>query len=196
VQLTGHELTAATSAVAALAIVGGYLGVRSANRNAVRIAREERSSRRENEANALMRTTYARCLAALNILAVTSMEFSGPKNKMRSVDIPDKELQEEYDAALAKCSAAEVSAHNVGAEIDLIAPPAICELEAEAHDKATTCEQRTQDEFLLARSRLRIAMRYDLQGLSIPGYGELSQLAESELKTKASPDSGEHILWR
>src|ERR1700680_3139965 len=100
-QLTGHELTAASSAVTALAIVGGYLGVRSANRNAVRIAREERSSRREGEANALMRATYARSLTALNVLAVASMELSGPRREMQSVDIPNKELQEEYDAALA-----------------------------------------------------------------------------------------------
>lgn len=195
-QLTGHELTAASSAVAALAIMGGYLGIRSANRNAVRIAKEERSSRREDEANALMRATYARSLAALNVLAVAAMEFSGPKSKMHSVDIPGKELQGEYDAALAKCSAAEVSAHNIGAELDLIAPPMICELEAEAHDRATTCEKRTQDEFLLARSKLRIAMRCDLQGLDIPEYGKLSELAKNELTAKASLDSGQHILWR
>ena len=41
--LTDHELTAASGAIAALAIVGGYLGVRSANQNALKIAREERS---------------------------------------------------------------------------------------------------------------------------------------------------------
>jgi hypothetical protein len=195
-QLTGHELTAASSAATALAIVGGYLGVRSANRNAVRIAREERLSRGESEANALMRATYARSLTALNVLAVASMEFSRPKREMHSVDAPSNELQEEYDAALAKCSAAEVSAHNVGAEIDLIAPPAICELEAEAHDKATTCENRTQDEFLLARSRLRISMRYHLQGHTIPEYDKLSELAKNELKTNASLTPGQHILGR
>jgi hypothetical protein len=195
-QLTGHELTAASSAVTALAIVGGYLGVRSANRNAVMVAREERSSRREGEANALTRATYARSLTALNVLAVASMEFSQPKREMYSVDIPSKELQEEYDAARSRCSAAEISAHNVGAEIDLIAPPEICMLEAEAHDKATTCEQHTQDEFLCARSRLRIAMRYHLQGLDIPEYDKLSELAENELKAKASLATGQHILGR
>jgi len=42
--LTAHELTAASSAVAALAVLGGYLGVRLANRNALKIAREERPS--------------------------------------------------------------------------------------------------------------------------------------------------------
>jgi hypothetical protein len=196
VQLTGHEVTAASGAVAALAIVGGYLGVRSANRNAVRIAREERSSRREDEANALIRATYARSLAALNVLAVASMEYSKATSKMRSVDIPNKELQEEYDAARAKCSVSEVSAHNVGAEIDLIAPPEICKLEAEAHDKATTCEPDTQNEFLHARTRLRIAMRNDLQNLDIQEDSELSQLAESELVTKTLRNSGKHILGR
>lgn len=196
VHLTEHELAAASSAVAAMAIVGGYLGVRSANRNAVRIAKEERSSRREDEETALIRATYAKSLAALNALAVASMEFSKPKAAMRSVDIPNRELQEEYDTALAKCSAAEVSAHNVGAEIDLIAPPEICKLEAEAHDKGTTCEPSTQNEFLLARARLRIAMRYDLQDLEIPEDSELDLLAESEMKSKTMLNSGKHILGR
>jgi len=166
------------------------------NRNAVRIVREERTSRREDEANALMRATYARSLSTLNVLAVASMDFSRPKRMMLSVDIPGKELQEEFDAALAKCSAAEMSAHNAAAEIDLIAPSQMCELEAETHDKATTCEKRTQGEFLLARSKLRIAMRSHLQGLDIPEYSELSELAKDELRTKASFPSGEHILGR
>jgi len=196
VRLTVDELTAASGAVAVLAIVGGYLGVRSANRNALKIAREERSSRREDEANALIRATYARSLAALNLLAVASMEYFVPKSRMLSVDIPNKELKEEYESALAKCSAAEVSAHNVGAEIDLIAPPEICRLEAEAHGTATTCEPGTQDKFLLARERLRIAMRHNLQGLEIPDQDELSQLAISEINTKALLDSREHILGR
>ena len=182
VHLTQPELTLASSAVAALAIVGGYFGVRSANLNAVKIAEEERSSRREDEANALLRATYAKTLAALNALAVASMEFSKPRIAMRSVDIPNKELQEEYDAALAKCSAAEVSAHNVAAEIDLIGPPEICTLEAEAHYQATACEPSTQNKFLRARARLRIAMRYDLQNLDIPENSKLDELTESEVK--------------
>ena len=76
VNLTEHELTAASSAVAALAIVGGYLGVRSANRNAVKIAREERSSRRHDELDALKRVAYARCVAALLALNTASTEAS------------------------------------------------------------------------------------------------------------------------
>jgi hypothetical protein len=142
VHLTGSELTAASSAVAALAIAGGYLGVRSANSNAVKIASEQRSSRREDEQNALLRATYARCLAALNVLAVASMELSVPREERRAVDTPSEELRNRFNAARAECSAAEVSAHNVGAEIDLIAPADICMLEAEAHDKAAACDHR------------------------------------------------------
>ena len=74
VNLTEQELAAASSAVAALAIVGGYLGVRSANRNAVEIAREERSSRRHDELDALKRITYARCVAALLALDTASLD--------------------------------------------------------------------------------------------------------------------------
>lgn len=74
-QLTAHELTAAASAVAALAILGGYLGVRSANRSAVAIAREERSARRATELDALKRVAYSEFLTALSSLADDQMKF-------------------------------------------------------------------------------------------------------------------------
>lgn len=61
--LTGNELSIASSAVAALAIIGGYLGVSSANRNALKIAREERSSKRSDDFNELKRQVYAQYLA-------------------------------------------------------------------------------------------------------------------------------------
>jgi hypothetical protein len=57
VQITAHELTVASSGVAALAIVGGYLGVRSANHTAVAIARDERSARRRNDLDVSIRRT-------------------------------------------------------------------------------------------------------------------------------------------
>jgi hypothetical protein len=63
--LTDHELTAASSVVAALAIVGGYLGIRSANRNALKLARVERAARYNDELTALKRATYAKCCAQL-----------------------------------------------------------------------------------------------------------------------------------
>lgn len=125
-----------------------------------------------------------------------SSELSNNRGGHRdtSADAGGQDLQEEYDAALAKCSAAEVSAHNVGAEIDLVAPPEICKLEAEAHDKATTCEPRTENEFILVRARLRIAMRYDLQDLDIPEDNELSKLAEVELGNQGVAQLGEAYL--
>jgi hypothetical protein len=70
VHLTSNELTAASSIVAALAIVGGYLGVTSANRNALKIARQERSAQKENEFNALKRSAYAQCIMDLTALRI------------------------------------------------------------------------------------------------------------------------------
>jgi hypothetical protein len=64
IHLTSNELSAASSIVAALAIIGGYLGVRSANQNALKIAREERRSQKKEESNQLKRDIYARLTAA------------------------------------------------------------------------------------------------------------------------------------
>jgi hypothetical protein len=61
--LTSSELSAASSFVAALAIIGGYLGVRMANQNAVDIAREERNSRNSKESIQLKRDIYTRFAA-------------------------------------------------------------------------------------------------------------------------------------
>ena len=64
--LTHAELTAIPSAVAAIAIVAGYLGVRSANKTAVKIARQERSAQRKDDFDSLRRKTYAEGLTALS----------------------------------------------------------------------------------------------------------------------------------
>lgn len=66
--LTAGELTLLPSAVAALAIVIGYLGVRAANRNALKIAREERSAQRKDDFDAIRRATYAQSLEALRAI--------------------------------------------------------------------------------------------------------------------------------
>jgi hypothetical protein len=65
VHLTGNELTAASSVVAALAIVGGYLSVRSANRNALKIAREEREAANHARWLTDRRAVYAEYLLSL-----------------------------------------------------------------------------------------------------------------------------------
>src|ERR1700678_3587844 len=68
-QLTVDELTLVSSAVAVVAIVGGYLGVRSANNTAVAIARDERAARRRSELDSQKRVTYSSFLTALSQLA-------------------------------------------------------------------------------------------------------------------------------
>src|SRR5215472_10480105 len=74
-QVTSHELAAAASVVAVLSIVGGYLGVRSANRTAVTIAREERVARRSSDLDALKRVVYSEFLVTLSKLADDQMAF-------------------------------------------------------------------------------------------------------------------------
>jgi hypothetical protein len=113
VTITDHELTAASSVVAALAIIGGYLGVRSANRNAVRIAREERSERRKDELNALKRLTYAGLLGALSELSISSLDASFKKNG-------EIYTQKDYSEALGRRAAATRSAVSRLDELRLI----------------------------------------------------------------------------
>lgn len=62
--VTEPELTAASSVVAALAIVGGYLGVQSANRNAAKNLLTSINAENEQVRLADKRLVYARCLAA------------------------------------------------------------------------------------------------------------------------------------
>jgi hypothetical protein len=66
--LTSNEIAGGSVAVASLAIIGGIYSARMTSRDAVKIAREERSSRRQNEQDVLKRTIYANCLAALMAL--------------------------------------------------------------------------------------------------------------------------------
>ena len=128
--LTGHELTAASSAVAAVAIDGGYLGVRSANRNAVKIAREERSSRRRDELDALKRVTYARCMAALLELDVASIEAAASQAR-------EAEIRQRIDALKV--------AHHAVVEVELIAPDRLRDLAFEA--MAGACRPAKEDAF-------------------------------------------------
>jgi hypothetical protein len=74
-QLTAHELAAIPSAVAIVAIAGGYLGVRSANRTALSIARDERMARRRSELDTLRRAAYSAFLVALSKLTDDQIEL-------------------------------------------------------------------------------------------------------------------------
>jgi hypothetical protein len=76
-----------SSAVAAIAIVGGYFGVRSANRAAVNIAREERSAQKKYDFEALRRKTYAEGLAALSEVAAIPLLEDARKEVPKIRDI-------------------------------------------------------------------------------------------------------------
>jgi hypothetical protein len=167
VNLTEHELTAASSAVAALAIVGGYLGVRSANRNAVKIAREERSSQRHDELDALKRAAYARCVAALLALNTASIiETSAP-------DAGVAEIRQKIDAAMV--------AHEAVVGVELIAPDRLFDLASLALASAPTTTTNEDAAFARGLIKLRIAMRYDLQGADIPSPEKLDRMADIRL---------------
>ena len=72
--LTGNELSAASSVVAALAIIGGFLGVHSANRNALTLAREERTAKKDDDFDQLKRVTYVNAMRAIDTLQTLKME--------------------------------------------------------------------------------------------------------------------------
>lgn len=153
--LTGHELTAASSAVAALAILGGYLGVRAANHNAIRIAREERSARRQEEFDSLRRVTYAKFLAALAELSSASIRHG------EIVAAP--ELRGSLVSALKRQDEALIATRNSFGELEILAPDPLRDLAFQALEDARTCTQGNQSAFAGEVAQLRLAMRHDLR---------------------------------
>jgi len=170
--LTTHELTAASSAVAALAIVGGYLGVRSANHNALEIAREERSFKHEDDLNSLKRVTYARFITALTGLASASLEQG-------SITVSPEMRGDARISAIKKRNDALTDARNVFAELELCAPRHLCELASDCLSKATSCSRDTPSEFTRGTTELRIAMRFDLGSKEDLDSKELDRIASS-----------------
>jgi len=175
--LTGNELAAASSAVAAIGILGGYLGVRSANRNALQIAREERSTRRRDELDDLKRATYVRFLAALTSLSVASLGVEA----LTEAGIRGNEV---ITAAKNKDDAF-AAAHDIAAELDLLTPGILHELADEAIEKARTCQRENRSEFSSKLSELRVAMRRDLPTSDAANFKELDSAAHARIGTPA-----------
>src|ERR1700691_95598 len=174
--LTDHELTAASSVVAALAIVGGYLGVRSANRNALTIAREERSTRYRDEMNALKRTLYARCLINLDAAHLALIGKSQATDRQALVDA----MRSLVDELLA--------ATRIVVELDLITPAPVVHLATEAMRELKDAYGSDEPDFdnTLGVAKLQFAMRYDLSGISIPDPQTLSLLVENHIRQRRS----------
>lgn len=173
VNLTGQEVTAASSAVAALAIVGGYLGVRSANRTAVEIARAERSSRRHDELDALKRVAYARCVAALFAL---NTAYQAPSTEEPS-PASETEIRRLIDAAQARLDAG-LAAHDAIVGVEQIAPDHLFGLACEALASASKPTTEGEPTFAWRVIKLRTAMHYDLRGAAIPSPEELDRMAD------------------
>jgi hypothetical protein len=181
VVLTGHELTVIPSAVAMLAIIGGYIGVRSANRNALAIAREERSSRRRDEFDALKRATYARFLTALASVASAALE--------QEATMADPQLRGERIAVITKKREALAEARNIAAELDLLATDALRDLANNSLETARSCRRENAAVFTQEAARLRAAMRFDLHGAEIPNLAKVDRLTHDAIA--ALPPAGE-----
>jgi hypothetical protein len=171
--LTAGELAAVSSAVAALGILGGYLGVRSANGNAVKIAREERSTRRRDELDDLKRATYARFLAALTALAVASLRLEDITGAGIRGDAPM--------AAAGKREEAFAVARGIAAELDLLASGVLHELAADALEKAHACKRENRSQFSAKLAELRVVMRQDLPTAEARNFKELDSAAHAKI---------------
>lgn len=174
--LTGNELTAASSVVAALAIVGGYLGVRSANQNALTISREERLSRGKEELDALKRTIYTKTMSELLALADAKI----------SVAIREGNRNEAYAEAVRRVSEVTRSVSGCIVELGLMTRSVILsDLANESLFEANKCTHENQEAFIREMWKLRVAMQTDLAGKEIPSAEQLNRLADNAL-TKRS----------
>jgi hypothetical protein len=143
-----------------LAIVGGYIGVRTANNNALSIAREERSSRRQGELTALRRTTYARLLAALTSLASAALE--------QEAIVANAQIHgEQRIGVIMKKKEALTEARNIVAELELLAAEALRDLANNTLETARLCSRENEAVFIEETAKLRAAMRRELDGTGI-----------------------------
>jgi hypothetical protein len=151
-RLTPPELTAASSAVAALAIVGGYLGVRSANRTAVAIAREERSVRLTSNLDALKRVAYSEFLVALSKLADDQMAF----------DVSARYAKEESEKLRRRSVSSARTANDKLAQLALVASQPIRTIAEEAFRRALSATEDDISAVAADAEELLAVMRTDL----------------------------------
>ena len=152
-QLTTDELTAASGAVAAIAIIGGYLGVRSANHTAVTIARDERAARRRSELDELKRAIYSEFLTALSKLADDQMAF----------DVASKYEKEETSKIWQQTVDSAQAANDRLAQLALIAPQSICAIAEGAFKRALKATEEDISAIAADGEDLIAVMRADLE---------------------------------
>jgi hypothetical protein len=151
--LTVNELTLVSSAVTAIAIAGGYLGVRSANNTAVAIARDERASRRRSELDSQKRIAYSSFLVALSQLADDQIQL----------DIATSKKQTERDALWSRAANSARIANDSLANLCLVAPESIRALANTAFSSALKASDRDITTLAEEGEELAGAMHDDLE---------------------------------
>lgn len=180
--LTGHELAIFPSLVAIVAIGGTLLGAKLtnkstlksvdlANKAAIEIAREERSSKRADELLALKRTIYGKLVADLTVLTRASIMASNVENFPLA----------QRPAVLEQKMNASVAAANSLADVYLMAPSFINTLAAAAYDAAINCTIKDSTGYIREGGKLRATMRDDLAGQEFSTTEELERMTDIAL---------------
>jgi hypothetical protein len=172
VHLTGHELTLIPSGVAAIAIIGGYLGVRSANRTTLKVAEQERDSKRADELEALKRTTYTRLLSKLNVLMTTSLEA----NRLMSSESVEASRRK---AVAQEQTAAQDDVVDCVTELELLTDNSdLVALARESMRAAFGITQQTVKPYSSAASKLQVSLRSDLRDRELPVLADQEALPQ------------------
>jgi hypothetical protein len=152
VTLTGNEVTivtgGASSLVAAVAIVAGYLSTKNANRNALQIVREERHANRKYELEDVKRASYSKTMGALNDVGHAMLGM----DKVTSEKRPKQQF--------SKMQAADVAAHSAINELELLAPTIVAWRAWRTLDEAR--KPHNADGFTRMRDLLLEGMQEDL----------------------------------
>jgi hypothetical protein len=181
-QITGQEVAAASSVVAALAIVGGYLGVWSTNQNALKIAREERSFKQKEAETELKRAAYLRLLVALRVLAAASLELSAIQS---APNIPSATRL----GAIRKRIEATQAANTCVIELGLTSGSIqLRNLANDAFKAACTCSRENAKPFIRETAKLTASLRDDLRGTEISSPEELDRMVDVALD-RNSPET-------
>jgi hypothetical protein len=151
--LTVNELALVSSAVTAVAIAGGYLGVRSANNTAVAIARDERAARRRSELDSQKRIAYSSFLVTLSQLADDQIQL----------DIATRKKQTERDALWSRAANSARIANDNLANLCLVAPEPIRALANTAFSNALRASERDITTLAEEGEELAGAMHNDLE---------------------------------
>lgn len=159
-QLTAHELSIIPTIVAVIAIVGGYLGVRSANRTSVIIARDERAARRGSELDTLKRTAYSAFLVALSKLTDDQIEL----------DIATKQRRPEREEIWLRATHSARIANDSLAILSLVAPQSIYAFANAAFGHALKATEADIGAVAEEGETLAGAMHLDLESGPILGH--------------------------